>query len=72
MPGRNPIGSEMNVAQSRRRASAQREKEICAVEFVPEGPNESSPARSAGLAFRKSDPSRTGTIDGRLRVKPPG
>jgi hypothetical protein len=27
---------------------------------VPEGPNESSPVRSAGLAFRKSDPSRTG------------
>jgi hypothetical protein len=27
---------------------------------VPEGPNESSPVRSAGLAFGKSDPSRTG------------
>jgi hypothetical protein len=26
----------------------------------PEGPNESSPVRSAGLTFRKSDPSRMG------------
>src|ERR1700741_1383452 len=30
---------------------------------VPQGPGESSPVRSAGLAFLKRYPSRTGTID---------
>jgi hypothetical protein len=29
---------------------------------VPKGPGESSPVRSAGLAFLKSDPSRTGRL----------
>ena len=40
-------------------------------EVVPEGRNESSPVRSAGLAFRKSDPSRTGRSTG-ARAREPG
>jgi hypothetical protein len=44
----------MKVAQPRKRSHTRQLK------LVPEGPSESSPVRSAGLALRKGDPSRTG------------